>query len=366
MRFSSPNAALKQGIGAASAGEPDLAIPALRYAATHGSFHAEYYLARVLSIGSGPHVDHGEAFQIFQRIVSEYRTIDPFYDYRAPFVARAALHMALYFQSGIPDAGIPANPVRARRILEYAAPYFDDASAQFELGRMYAAGIGGPEDVSAGRHYLMQASRKGHVSAQAELATWLWSGPETLRDPIRGLVLISLALEQAPPEDELWIAEQHHQMFCTLGVAQRQAALGLVEQWRNGELPDLAPRQLESGDAETDAAARANADARFLFQARRLCSDGMRMDGELIMADALEAPAPAGVELVRDPAGVASSGTVAGQHIESSTQFGASGPLTGAARRMGLGYGLGDAGGALDALGLVQSPSFDGQVRQSD
>ena len=66
--FVSPEAALEQGINAYRGGYIEFAIPALRFAAGHGEFIAQYLLAAILSDNAGPHTNHAEAFRLLRQL----------------------------------------------------------------------------------------------------------------------------------------------------------------------------------------------------------------------------------------------------------------------------------------------------------
>ena len=75
--FRSPEAALKQGLGAYRGGYYDIAIPALKFAAAEDSLLAKYYLAKIYSDNLGARTDHARAFRIYDGIVKAYAGMDP-------------------------------------------------------------------------------------------------------------------------------------------------------------------------------------------------------------------------------------------------------------------------------------------------
>jgi len=232
VRFASPEAAYEQGMGALKAHEPGIAVPALGYAARGGIFLADFYLARIYSIGSEEYVDHARAFAILKRLVAKYRAVDPYLDYRAPYVARAFVGLALYYKSGLPAIHVAQNLSQARMLLEYAASYFDDADAQFELARIYLEDESSSADHSAGKHWLSTLVKKGHAGAQAYLAELFWRGKKVKRKPTLSLALATLALETAPSSEKIWIIDTHHQIYCAASPEIRDGAAKLLIQMR--------------------------------------------------------------------------------------------------------------------------------------
>jgi TPR repeat protein len=250
--FTSPQAAFEHGMGALKAGHVELALPALEHAASKGVFLAEFYLARLFADNSGTYTDHAKAYMLYQRIADEFADIDPDYDQRAPFVAKAFTALAGYLRSGIVEIGLRPNPHRAEEYLHHAATFFNDPDAQFELAKLYLSGDV-PENVKQAMHWLSVLTEKGHAGAQAFLADLYWRGKHVPQDKMRALALITVALEHAPAHERLWIEDIHQNIFCGSGEGIRKEADGLVASWRQlyGRRPSisidrhgLAPLQL--------------------------------------------------------------------------------------------------------------------------
>ncbi len=231
-RYSSPQAAYKAGLEAFKSGRPERAIPAFRFAARRGVFLAEYYLARAYAVGDGAHVDHAKAFRILERIVKTYRAVDPFLDRRAPVVARAFVLLALYYRSGLPELDIDKNVDRARALLEYAASYFDDRDAQFELARILLDDEASAAEHRAGKHWLSRLATRGHAGAQAYLAELFFRGEKLPHRPTLALALARIALENAPPSEVIWITDIYHMIYCGTKAGTRSAAEELLPEMR--------------------------------------------------------------------------------------------------------------------------------------
>jgi TPR repeat protein len=242
--FASPREALKQGLGAYQGGYFDQAIPALESAAEDGEFMALYYLARIYSDNSGAHTAHAKAYQLFKRIVDEYADLDPDEDERAPLVGRSLTALANYTRRGLPEIGLAANLERAIEYLHNASVIFNDEDAQFELAKLQLTGEGVAEDVPKAKHWLSVLTQRGHAGAQAFLADLLWRGKYMAPDQPRALALISIAVENAPSNERLWIEDIYQNIFCGAGDGIRRQASGIVAGWGNryGRKPDERDR----------------------------------------------------------------------------------------------------------------------------
>lgn len=262
-RFKSPEAAYEQGMGSWKGGYIEHAIPALRYAADHEVFLAQYYLAKIFADSGTPYTDHAAAYFLFRKIALDYANIDPDDDQRRPFVARALTALAGYAKSGVPQAGLRPEPQRAVDYLRHAAQFFNDEEAQFELAKTYLMGDGIVPDARAGLHWLSVLTQRGHAGAQAFLADIYWRGRYGLkRDPARAFALISVAVENAPDSERVWIEDIYQNIYCGSPAGVRTQAQGMVADWRQkygrtlssnarsglGALPPAASRTCSSGE----------------------------------------------------------------------------------------------------------------------
>jgi TPR repeat protein len=229
--FKSPEAALEYAVKAMQARHYDRALPALELAAGKGLFLAEFYLARMFSDNLGPNVDHAKAYMLYQRIADENADIDPDYDQRAPFVAKAFTALAGYLRQGLPEIGLRPNSYRAAEYLHHAATFFNDVDAQFELAKFYLNSEG-KDDAKQAMHWLSVLTEKGHAGAQAFLADLYWRGQHVPQDRKRALALITMALEHAPAHERIWIEDIHQNIFCGATEGTRKDADSLVENWR--------------------------------------------------------------------------------------------------------------------------------------
>jgi TPR repeat protein len=236
VKYASPQAAFEQGLGAYKSGYFEIAIPALEEAATKGvelnKFFAEFYLARIYSDNASAVTDHAKAYLLFQKLADDNADADPDDGQRAPFVAKALTALAGYLRRGVKEIGVEPDPERAVDYLHHAATFFGDKDAQFELAKVYLGGVGTPEDVKRGMHYLSVLTEEGYPGAQAFLADLLWRGRYVKKDERRALALIKMAVENAPEHERIWIEDIYQNIFCGTSQGTRKQADGIVAVWR--------------------------------------------------------------------------------------------------------------------------------------
>lgn len=231
--FTSPRAALKQGMSAMRGGYYELAIPALEYASSRNVFLAKFHLARIYADNSSAHTNHRKAYELYERLALDHIDADPDDDPRAPYVGKALTALALYLRRGIPEAGVKKDQERSVFYLRNASKTFNDEDAQFELAKLQLQGDGFDRNVPLGKYWIGRLSKRGHAGAQAFFADLLWRGRHVKKDPPRALALIALARKHAPSEDRLWIEDIYQNIYCGVGEGVRYQATGLVAQWGN-------------------------------------------------------------------------------------------------------------------------------------
>lgn len=271
--FKSPEAAYEQGMSQWKNGHVELAIPALRHAADHEVFLAQYYLARILADNGTPYTDHVAAYQLYRKLALDHANIDPDDDKRKVFVARSLTALAGYVRRGLPQANLRPDPASAVEYLRHAAQFFNDEEAQFDLARIYLQGDGIPPDIRAGLHWLSTLTQRGHAGAQAFLADIYWRGRYNVRrDPTRAFALITIAVEHAPEGERVWIEDIYQNIYCGAPAGTRTQAQGMVADWRQkygrtsvggtrSSLGALVPQATRScSNGETVPAPRTNLD----------------------------------------------------------------------------------------------------------
>ena len=268
VKYKSAELAFEQGLGAYKSGYYEMAIPALEQSIAEGTefdrFFAEFYLARIYS-GASALTDHAKAYRLYQTLANENADTDPEDGRRAPFVAKALTALAGYLQRGLPDIGLKPDPRRAADYLHHAATFFGDKDAQFELAKIYLNGTGTPDDAKRGMHYLSVLTEEGHPGAQAFLADLFWRGVHVKKDERRALALITMAVENAPSHERIWIEDIYQNIFCATSQKTRKQADGIAAIWRKmfaGTSEAPAPMALGASD----------------LQPRRACENGELLD----------------------------------------------------------------------------------------
>jgi uncharacterized protein len=133
------------------------ALTALQYAAEQGQPVAQWKLGRMYADGDGVPRDDLRAFNYFSQIANSHPDEVPGTP-QARFVANAFVALGHYYLTGIPNSKVAADASRGRDMLSYAATYFGDADAQYELGRLYLGDK--PSDPhQAARWFQLAASR---------------------------------------------------------------------------------------------------------------------------------------------------------------------------------------------------------------
>lgn len=225
---SNPWAVFKFGFNAYSKGEKEKAIEAYRFAAEKGHAGARWKLARMYADGDGVPVNDFEAFQIFEKIVrqgAEPGTPD------ATFVSSALVSLGRYLEKGIPNSPVRSNPSHARELYSQAALAYGSSDAQFNLGRMMYNGEGGTANIRQAGRWFKLAANKGHAGAQAMLGNMMFQSGKV----VRGLALITVALEKASPLDRNWIRQLQEEAFGLAGEAERRTAIAVAEDIRTGK-----------------------------------------------------------------------------------------------------------------------------------
>jgi TPR repeat protein len=227
------------GIRRATPSGPSVTTPAdsltaLQYAAEEGHFVAQWKLGRMYAAGDGVAQDDLRAFEYFSRIANAHAEDNPSSPQSA-FVANAFVALGRYYLSGIPNTRVKPDPERAREMLSYAASYFGNADAQYDLARLYLKSPDAAANSAVvGARWLGLAAQKGQHQAQALLGQMLFNGDRLPRQAARGLMLLTLARDSAGP-DEAWIKESYNRAFAKASDDDRASALKMIELWVQGK-----------------------------------------------------------------------------------------------------------------------------------
>jgi TPR repeat protein len=224
-------AALKKAVPSAPA--PSTSLTSLQYAAEGGHPIAQWKLGRMYADGDGVTQDDLRAFEYFSRIANAHAEDSPSAP-QAGVVANAFVALGRYYLNGIPNSKIKSDPERAREMFSYAASYFGNADAQYDLARLYLKSSGSSrDDFRYGARWLGLAAQKGQHQAQAMLGQMLFNGEQLPRQAARGLMWLTLARDSAGP-DETWIKESYNKAIARASESDRAMAVQMLEHWVQG------------------------------------------------------------------------------------------------------------------------------------
>jgi TPR repeat protein len=177
--------------------------------------------------------DDLRAFEYFSRIANAHAEDSPSAP-QATIVANAFVALGRYYLNGIPNSKIKADTERAREMFSYAASYFGNADAQYDLARLYLkTPDASRDDFRYGARWLGLAAQKGQHQAQALLGQMLFNGDRLPRQAARGLMWLTLARDSATPE-EVWIKESYNRAIAKASDDDRAMALQMLEHWVQG------------------------------------------------------------------------------------------------------------------------------------
>ncbi|HEU4986053.1 MAG TPA: tetratricopeptide repeat protein [Rhizobiaceae bacterium] len=217
----SPWAVFRFGFSAYKKGNKDEAVEAYRYAAENGQLGASWKLARMYAEGDGVARDDYEAFKFFAAIAQqEVRPGSP----EETYVSDALVALGTYFKNGIPGSPIKADPVAAQEYFMRAAATYRNPVAQYEMGKMFLEGEGVNRSVRQAARWFQLAAEKGHAGAQATLGNLLFQSGKV----VRGLAMMTAALDRASPADAPWIRAMQEEAFALAGESDRRTAIALA------------------------------------------------------------------------------------------------------------------------------------------
>ena len=208
-------------------------LTSLQYAAEGGHPVAQWKLGRMYADGDGVIQDDLRAFEYFSRIANAHAEDSPSAP-QAAIVANAFVSLGRYYLNGIPNSKIKVDKERAREMFSYAASYFGNADAQYDLARLYLkTPDASRDDFRYGARWLGLAAQKGQHQAQALLGQMLFNGDRLPPQRARGLMWLTLARDSAAP-DEVWIKESYNKAISKASEDDRAMALQMLEHWVQG------------------------------------------------------------------------------------------------------------------------------------
>jgi uncharacterized protein len=231
--FKNPRAALRAGIESYHAGDAATSVAALRYAADGGEALAQWKLGRMYADGDGVARDDAKAFDYFSKIIDHFAEEEPDPRERS-MAANAFVAVGIYMRDGLASAKIEPDLPRALELFRYAATYFRNADAQYNLARMYLDGRGVKKDIRQSVNWLELAARKGHPQAQAVLGRLMFDGEAGgANQKARGLMYLTLARDgiAGGGANEQWIIDTHAKALAAASDVDRKAAVALLEDY---------------------------------------------------------------------------------------------------------------------------------------
>ncbi|HTV67036.1 MAG TPA: tetratricopeptide repeat protein [Rhizobiaceae bacterium] len=219
---SNPWTVFRFGFSAYKSGHKEQAVEAYRYAAENGQLGATWKLARMYAEGDGVARNDYEAFKFFSEIAQQ--DVEPGSPEES-YVSDALVALGGYLKRGIPGSPVKQNAVAAQEHYMRAAANYRNPNAQFEIGKMFLNGEGGVKaSVKQAGRWLQLAAEKGHAGAQATLGNLLFQGGKV----VRGLAMMTAALERATPADQPWIRGMQEEAFAVAGENDRRTAIALA------------------------------------------------------------------------------------------------------------------------------------------
>ncbi len=268
-----PAEALRFGITSYKSGDKTAAVEALSFAAKNGSAGAQWKLGNMYAEGDGVERNDYTAFKLFSDVAAhaadegQGRRDQP-----TPFVTSAWAKLGRFFLKGIPNSDVKPDPNRAREFF-WRAAYFGDADAQLNLAAMFYNGEGGNRDLIQAAKWANLAADKGNPAAKdllieialelthdhidnadkpgnlRQAAQWaklaadygsvagqalyghiLFIGDGTSRQPVRGLMYLTIALDRSGPGED-WIMNLHEEALSAATGEEWQQAKKLADDW---------------------------------------------------------------------------------------------------------------------------------------
>lgn len=230
-KFKSVTEALRAGVQGLSSGDKPGAVQAFQFAAGKGSLAAQWKLGRMYANGDGVPQDDYKAFQYFSQIANSSPD-EARGTVKAGVVAKAFVQIGSYYLEGISGSPVKPNPARAHEMFYYAASYFGDPDAQYNVGRMYLDGTAGKKDIRQAARWLNLAAEKGHFYAQAVLGQMLFNGQDGIpRQAPLGLSWMFVARQSADPVKDNWVVEMARKAESVANEDERNLAAAFARKY---------------------------------------------------------------------------------------------------------------------------------------
>lgn len=223
-----PAEALELGLSSYRSGDKESAVEALSFAADKGNAIAQWKLGRMYAEGDGIARDDCKAFELFSDMADEHGGSPS--QAESPFVSDAFVALGGYYRDGTECANGKQDLTRAREAYFYAASIYRDPEAQAKLAWMYYQGEGGARDPLQAAKWANLAANKGSVVGQALLGHVLFEGDGVERQPVVGLMYLTIARSQAGPTDG-WIFDMQERAVSLATETERRTAMAMADDW---------------------------------------------------------------------------------------------------------------------------------------
>jgi uncharacterized protein len=177
------------------------ALEYFRKESEEGNPVADWYLGHMYRLGRGVPRDPSVAYSYYSRVAESYdpEETDP---NRLRIAVDSQLRLTGYLQTGLPGAGIAADPATAAKNYLRIASNYGHPLAMYELGVMNIRGVGVTANPQQGLKWLIAAARKRSPEAEAYLGELYWKGEFVRRDETRALMWYSLATSTTEDLDD--------------------------------------------------------------------------------------------------------------------------------------------------------------------
>ncbi len=268
-----PSEAFSYGLNQYRSGDKLTAVEALNFAAQKGVTGAQWKLGSMYAEGDGVARDDMKAFNFFSDVLAHADEEELDGDRSAPFVSNAFVRLGSYYRDGIPNSKVKPDFSRARQFFYNAASMFGNADAQLQIALMNYQGEGGSRDLIQAAKWANLAAEKGNpearelavqvsldladahmrgegaprspreaakwarqaadygsVEGQALLGHLLFEGDGVIRQPIDGLIYLTIALARSGGH-ERWISDLHEQARSAATQSEWDAARMRADEW---------------------------------------------------------------------------------------------------------------------------------------
>ncbi|EJF75770.1 sel1 repeat family protein [Bartonella alsatica] len=213
---------LKRGMSAYKNGQINLAISALRCAASMGHIGANWKLGHIYADGDGVPKDDYKAYNFFAYVVEKGADLG---SESESYVSDALVKLAGYIKKGIPQSPVKPNSFYAANLYMQAAVNYGNPKAQYQLGKIFLKGEGREKNLVQAARWFQLSARKGNPPAQAMLGNMLFQAGKT----IRGVAMLTAAYEKANAKDRNWIYPLQKRAFNICDEFERRKAMSLVD-----------------------------------------------------------------------------------------------------------------------------------------